>query len=75
MDHALDYDARGITVLRLYWGYSVCIYIVTVSALSSSVNSESIGAHFLAEHTQLDITIEHCIGCLIDSSDDILTLW
>jgi len=37
------------------------------------VSSEFIAAHFLAEHIPLDITTEHCVGCLIDGSDDFLT--
>ena len=47
--------------------------VCPVQGWSSSVNSESISAHFLAEHTSLDITIKHCVDCLINCSDDILT--
>lgn len=41
-----------------------------VHGCSSSVNSDSISDHFL---TPLHITIEHCVGGLIDCSDDTVT--
>ena len=59
-------------VLRLYWGYSVCIHIsLTVSALyMGALHPWTV---ILADHTPLDITIEHCVGCLIDCCDDVVT--
>ena len=76
-DHALDNGVPGTSctqaLLRLLSFHPYSDNVCPVQGCSSSVNSESISAHFLAEHTSLDITIEHCVDCLINCSDDILT--
>ena len=61
---------HGSTLLRLLSLHPYSDNVCPAEGFSSSMNSESISAHFLAEHTSLDI-IEHCMDCLINFSHDI----
>ena len=60
---------HGSTLLRLLSLHPYSDNVCPAQGFSSSMNSESISAHFLAEHISLDI-IEHCMDCLINFSHD-----
>ena len=74
-DHALDKGALGtscsLALLRLLSLHVHSDNQCPIKSCSKTIEKDAVGAHFLKEHTSLDITIGQCTDYLIDCSDEI----
>ena len=76
-DHALEKGSFGtccsLALLRLLSLHVFSDNQCPVKNCSLTVDKASISAHFIAEHSTLDITIEQCVDALLNCSDEIFT--